>query len=213
MSNLPPSIDDAKLPEHNKTPAINTLTKMFFIDFSPWCAKITAFQFPLRVLYPIQSIDFNGNFRIWNRFFPKWEFGGGRSAVLFIRTLSGKNSRLTEVPFWNWTEEIFHFIAGTLIEDCFSHSECISCYRIAKIGCECAEICRRRTPSRDASEKRPRRGLCCPGFLVFVTFQPWTFQSLFFGLAVFYYGNGNARFPAPGNGAGIGRNPDPKSSP
>lgn len=44
---------------------------------SPWCAKISDHQFPLCVLYPIQSIDFNGIFRIWNRFFPKWEFGGG----------------------------------------------------------------------------------------------------------------------------------------
>jgi hypothetical protein len=70
-------IGNAAVVENNNAPSINTLTKIFFIDFSPRYAEITNCQFPMNVLYPIQSIDFNGNFRIWNRFFPKWEFGGG----------------------------------------------------------------------------------------------------------------------------------------
>jgi hypothetical protein len=87
--------------DSNKAPNISILTKTFFIEFLLGVGKITVFQFPINIPYPIQSIDFTGNFRIWNRFFPKWEFGGGATYVLFIRAFSGKNSRLTEVPFWN----------------------------------------------------------------------------------------------------------------
>ena len=42
--------------------------------------------------------------------FPKWETGGEGTRVLLIRVLSGKNSRLTEVPFWNCPEGTFHFM-------------------------------------------------------------------------------------------------------
>lgn len=73
-------------------------------------AKITSCQFPPCSLYHKQSIGLTGNFRIWNRFFPKWEFSGRAIYALSIRAFSGKNSRLTEVPFWEWPEGIFHFI-------------------------------------------------------------------------------------------------------
>jgi hypothetical protein len=102
----------------------------------------------------------------------------GRS--LLIRAFSGKNSSLTEVPFWNCPEEIFYFMGRALIEDCFSHSECISCYRIAKYTCECAEIRQRRLAAGDDSKNSPWRGSCGRGFLVFVTFQPRTFQGPLF---------------------------------
>jgi len=116
--------------------------------------KLLDFIFNQNLLYLVQSIDFIGNFRIWNRFFPKWEFGGGDNLVLFIRALSGKNSRLTKVPFWNCTAGIFHFIGRMLIEDRFSYSECISCYRIAKYACESAEIRPREPASGDDSKSR-----------------------------------------------------------
>jgi hypothetical protein len=38
--------------------------------------KINA-QVSGHVLYPAQSNSFTGNFRIWNKFFPKWELRGG----------------------------------------------------------------------------------------------------------------------------------------
>jgi hypothetical protein len=60
--------------------------------------------------------------------------------------------------------------------------------------CECAEIRRRGTLSRDASEKRHGVAFATPGFLVFVTLQPWIFKLLFPIFAIFYYGNRNARF-------------------
>jgi hypothetical protein len=56
-------------------------------------------------------------------------------------------------------------------------------------------------------------GVCGLGFLVFVTFQPRSFQTLFSFSAIFYYGNGNALFPTPENGPGMGQNPGPKSRP
>jgi len=40
--------------ESNNAPSINTLTKIFFIDFSPWYAKITNRQF-----YRAFSIAYN----------------------------------------------------------------------------------------------------------------------------------------------------------
>jgi hypothetical protein len=190
--------------ESNNAPSINTLTNIFFIDFSPRCAKITDCKFPLRFLYPIQSIDFNGNFRIWNRFFPKWEPGGGWNASCSLEHSQVKTVDLLKSHFGTVLEEIFHFIDRTLIEDCLSHSGCISCYRIAKNGCECAEICRRRPASGDDSKKPPWRGFRHPGFLIFVTFQPRTFQTLFSAFAIFYYGNRNARFPTLGKRAEAG---------
>jgi hypothetical protein len=39
-------IGNAAVVESNNAPSINTLTKMFFIDFSPWCAKITLLVLP-----------------------------------------------------------------------------------------------------------------------------------------------------------------------
>ena len=157
-------------------------------------------------LYPIQSIDFTGNFRIWNRFSQNGNLEGGVISNLFIRSFSGKNSRLTEVPFWNCPEGIFYFIGQMLIEDGFSHSGCISCYRIAENSCECAENLPCSTPSGDASKRRQRRGLCHPDILVFVTSWPRSRQTLFFSLAIFYYGNGNVAFRRWRNGW-MGRNP------
>jgi len=46
-SKLTLSNGNAAVVERNNAPSITTLTKVFFIDFSPWCAKITSFQFPL----------------------------------------------------------------------------------------------------------------------------------------------------------------------
>jgi hypothetical protein len=63
--------------------------------------------------------------------------------------------------------------------------------------CECAEIRRRKTLSRDASEKRQGVAFTTHDFLVFVTLQPWTSKLLFPIFAIFYYGNRNPRFKTP----------------
>jgi hypothetical protein len=81
--------------------------------------------------------------------FPKWEIGGEGEHVLFIRVSSGKNSRLTLVPFWNCPEGTFHFVGRRLIEDCFSHSGCISCYRIAKYAARMQQFTRAGMPCTD----------------------------------------------------------------
>ena len=136
------------------------------------------YQLPVSLCFPyrIQSIGLTGNFRIWNRFFPKWEFGGGESACCSLEHFSGKNSRLTEVPFWDCPEGIFHFITQTLYRGLFLISEWISCYRIAKYACQRAEIRRRVLAPGDDSKNPPWRAFCRRGFLVFVTWRLPTFQ-------------------------------------
>jgi hypothetical protein len=46
--------------ERNNAPNINTLTKIFFIDFSPWCAKLLAASFHCTPSIPYNPLSLLG---------------------------------------------------------------------------------------------------------------------------------------------------------
>jgi hypothetical protein len=127
--------------ERNNASSITTLPKVFFIDFFSLVCKNYELSVSPVLLYHIQSIDFTGNFRIWNRFSQIGNLEEGRSRVLLIRALSGKYSRLTEVPFWSCPKGIFHFYCPAVLERTVPYClEWISFYRIKKHARPSAEI-------------------------------------------------------------------------
>jgi hypothetical protein len=109
-SNLTPSADDTKPPENNNTPTINILTRVFFIEFLLLGVQITNCKFPLCFSITHNPLALMGISEYGTDFSRIGNLEEGRSALLLIRALSGKNSRLTEVPFWDCPEGIFHFI-------------------------------------------------------------------------------------------------------
>jgi hypothetical protein len=64
-------------------------------ESSPWCAKYGGFKFPIKTLYPIQSIELNGISESGKDFSRNGKSGEDGMPVLIIREPSGKNSRLT----------------------------------------------------------------------------------------------------------------------
>src|SRR6478672_11225895 len=92
--------------------------------------------------------------------------------ALLIRALSGKNSRLTEVPFWNYPEGTFHFITRMPYRRIVPHP--LNGFPVTGLR---NTLSRRRnspaaTPaSGDDSKNLTWRGFCSRSFLVFVTFQ------------------------------------------
>jgi hypothetical protein len=71
------SMGNAAVVESNNAPSISTLMRVFFIDFFSLVCKNYQLSVSTVLPYHTQSIGFTGNFRIWNRFFPNWEYGGG----------------------------------------------------------------------------------------------------------------------------------------
>jgi hypothetical protein len=114
VSNLPPSIDDAKLPEQSKTPSINTLTKIFFIDFSPGVQKLLAASFHCTFSIPYNPLTLLGISESGTDFSQNGNLEEGRPTCCLLEHSQVKTVELLKSHFGTDLRKSFTFSAGRL---------------------------------------------------------------------------------------------------